>query len=506
MFDLDTMDALEAALDAFAAQVVPLATDAQTCEVLRRLQLVADRIGGLQATWLEQMQDQSSYEAEGASSVAAWARRELRWDVKQTRRALAAGRTARVLPEVGAAHRRGEITQAHVDAFTLALKKADRVVITDAEEVMLDVALVCEPAELSKQLRMLTQAAHPEGLEDAWLAGMDKHDLSVAACGDGYHVRGFLDAVAGARFETWLKAACAPRGADDTRSPAQRRVDAVGDFAAAALAHGMPSERGMRPQVNVMVDADWLAGQPGAQPPVLAGWGPIGAKLFDYLSCDADRTDLLVDGATTGRTPQADILNVGRTRRLANREQRRAVRARQGGVCANPGCGGTVLELHHAAWWLRDGGRTDLDELVGLCPRCHQLIHAGRLWVEPDGQGGFVFSRRAGTRILEIEDAQRRQRHNLSQWLRTLRTLRDIPAVAEALTAATADGPVGSSMDPTADAPLGSDLAEILLGDPPPSGAVRVRSYRYGDLVDSHRQLRDTLASPHHERLIRLRT
>ncbi len=427
MFDPDVMDALEAALDALADQSTGLATDEQTCERQRRLTAAIDRMSGLQAVWFDQMQERRSYEVEGASSTAGWARRELRWDVRQSRAAVAAGRTMRVLPAVGAARRAGEIRGAHVDAFTVALKKADREIVEAAEDVMLDVARACEPAELSRQLTMLVETAHPEELDRAYAAGMEKHDLTIARCGEGFHVNGFLDTVAGARLKTWLTAASAPRGSDDSRTPAQRRVDAIGDLAASALEHGLPADRGVRPQVGVMVEAAWLAGHPAAEPPVLAGWGPVGPKLFDYLGCDADRTDFLVDGATTGQTPQADVLNVGRTHRLATYKQRQAVHARQGWVCANPGCGGTHLELHHVAWWDRDGGRTDLDNLVGLCPRCHQLIHLGTLWVEPDGERGFVFSRRKGARILEIEDRHRVQRQRLSDRLRELRTLRSAP-------------------------------------------------------------------------------
>ncbi|MFD1825567.1 MULTISPECIES: HNH endonuclease [Mumia] len=422
MFDPEAMDLLDAALDALADQPAGLASDEQTCEMQRRLAAATDRLGGLQARWFDQMQERRSYEVEGASSTAAWARRELRWDVKQSRAAVAAGRTMRVLPAVGAARRAGEIRGGHVDAFTVALKKADREIVEAAEDVMLDVARVCEPAELTRQLTMLVDTAHPEELDRAYAAGMEKHDLTIARCGEGFHVNGFLDAVAGTRLKTWLTAASAPRGSDDPRTPAQRRVDAIGDLAASALEHGLPADRGVRPQVGVMVEASWLAGQPAAEPPVLAGWGPVGPKLFDYLSCDADRTDFLVAGDTTGPTPQADVLNVGRTHRLATYKQRQAVHARQGWVCANPGCGGTHLELHHVAWWDRDGGRTDLDNLVGLCPRCHQLIHLGKLWVAPDGERGFVFSRRKGARILEIEDRHRVQRQRLSDRLREFRT------------------------------------------------------------------------------------
>ena len=68
-------------------------------------------------------------------------------------------------------------------------------------------------------------------------------------------------------------------------------------------------------------------------------------------------------------------LNLGRTTRLANRAQRRALRGLYA-TCAIPGC--TVrydrCELHHVIWW-RNGGRTDLDNLLPICSRHHGKIH-----------------------------------------------------------------------------------------------------------------------------------
>jgi hypothetical protein len=68
-------------------------------------------------------------------------------------------------------------------------------------------------------------------------------------------------------------------------------------------------------------------------------------------------------------------LNLGRTTRLANRAQRRALNGLYS-TCAIPGCcvryGRT--KLHHVIWW-RHGGRTDLENLLPLCEIHHQKIH-----------------------------------------------------------------------------------------------------------------------------------
>ena len=68
-------------------------------------------------------------------------------------------------------------------------------------------------------------------------------------------------------------------------------------------------------------------------------------------------------------------LDLGRTTRLANRAQRRALRALHS-TCAIPGCSVRYdrCKLHHIIWW-RHGGRTDLDNLLPVCTHHHSKIH-----------------------------------------------------------------------------------------------------------------------------------
>ncbi|WP_143447966.1 HNH endonuclease signature motif containing protein [Kineosporia sp. R_H_3] len=100
--------------------------------------------------------------------------------------------------------------------------------------------------------------------------------------------------------------------------------------------------------------------------------GPIGAHLLAYLACTATLTRVLLD-------PNGAPLDVGRAHRLATPAQRKALAARDGG-CVIPACPvpheGT--DAHHLQAW-EHGGRTDLHNLVSLCPAHHQQVHAG-LW------------------------------------------------------------------------------------------------------------------------------
>ena len=68
-------------------------------------------------------------------------------------------------------------------------------------------------------------------------------------------------------------------------------------------------------------------------------------------------------------------LDLGRTTRVANRAQRRALRALYA-TCAVPGCPVHYdrCKVHHVIWW-RHGGATDLDNLLPLCVRHHHRVH-----------------------------------------------------------------------------------------------------------------------------------
>ena len=68
-------------------------------------------------------------------------------------------------------------------------------------------------------------------------------------------------------------------------------------------------------------------------------------------------------------------LNLGRTTRLANRAQRRALGAVYA-TCAIPGCRVRYsrTKLHHVIWW-EHGGMSDLDNLLPVCEQHHHNIH-----------------------------------------------------------------------------------------------------------------------------------
>jgi hypothetical protein len=90
------------------------------------------------------------------------------------------------------------------------------------------------------------------------------------------------------------------------------------------------------------------------------------------------------------------VLNLQRTQRLANREQRRALAARDGG-CIFPGCDCPVswTDKHHVNDW-NNGGLTDLRNFACLCRFHHGVTHRAGWTMVANGNGTFTWTTPAG--------------------------------------------------------------------------------------------------------------
>ncbi|BAN04295.1 HNH endonuclease signature motif containing protein [Ilumatobacter coccineus] len=146
------------------------------------------------------------------------------------------------------------------------------------------------------------------------------------------------------------------------------------------------------PEITVVVDHDTLvrgAASIGAICETENGV-PLPVSTVRRLCCDAEVLPVVLDGG--GR-----VLDEGRSKRTATREQRRALRVLHRS-CAHPDCtvGFDACRIHHVVHWATQHGPTDLSNLVPLCERHHHLVHEGgwglamtpersATWTRPDG-------------------------------------------------------------------------------------------------------------------------
>ncbi|MFW0795604.1 HNH endonuclease, partial [Gordonia sp. CPCC 205515] len=222
------------------------------------------------------------------------------------------------------------------------------------------------PVDIGKKARELGNdyAAESGGLP----AGEDRsiNEFSMRPTGDGrLTVRGDLDAVIGEKLTTAIESLNRPRpepdGSDDARTSTARNADALEmilDAAAVADTH-------LATPPKTHVDLVLPAAAP--ERARLLYLGPISATTAKLLLCDAETTEVVVDGDTVP-------LQMGTNLRRFPPHLRRAIIIRDQ-CCIKCGAPGGRTHVHHIEFW-SNGGPTDLDNGCLLCPSCHAFIHA----------------------------------------------------------------------------------------------------------------------------------
>jgi hypothetical protein len=142
-------------------------------------------------------------------------------------------------------------------------------------------------------------------------------------------------------------------------------------LALVALTSGGGKRGAGRIDMSVLIDADTLLH--GEHPHTIIDCGlavDLPVETLRRWACIAEITPIIAaaDGVS---------LYLGRDSRVANREQRRALRAMYR-CCAIPGCrvGFDHCDIHHILWY-RNLGRTDIDNLLPICHKHHHLAHEG---------------------------------------------------------------------------------------------------------------------------------
>ena len=189
----------------------------------------------------------------------------------------------------------------------------------------------------------------------------------------GVHLHGRLEAALSELFADQVPDGC-------PSDPCEKQ-DHLRAKALVALLDGQVRGVG-RPEITVVVDITQteLTGTP------VVDWGiPVEVPLavLQDLAGTADVHPVLVAGGIVWHAP--GTLNLGRSSRIANQAQRRALRGLYA-TCAIPGCAVKYdrCKLHHIVPW-DPNGPTDLHNLLPLCERHHHCVH-DKGWVITVGQ------------------------------------------------------------------------------------------------------------------------
>lgn len=298
--------------------------------------------------------------------------------------------TLAAVPEFADALDAGAVTQGHVDEITKhtkGLNDAQRAELFERAAALVPVAAVGSVRDFGKRLDLERRAVERSDGMDKLARQRRKVEFRDWTDGDGmYCYAGRLDPLSAVSFKANLDAQIRRQfaaGTPDTApdDPVVRQRHLAGLALARLVNRPTTATDGdtsgsspIEPDVVVVVDASQSDGAGGPD----VDWGipvEVPVRVLADLIADGHATVLTVVVRNGVVLHAPGTLNLGRTARLANRAQRRALNALYS-TCAIPGCGVhfRYTKMHHVEFW-ENGGGTDLSNLLPVCPHHHTLIH-----------------------------------------------------------------------------------------------------------------------------------
>jgi hypothetical protein len=216
--------------------------------------------------------------SDGARTAAAWVAARCQLPSSSARRRVRLGRALRHLPATEAAWLSGAVGEAQVAALARARTPATEEALAEAEEMLVGEAKRLRFESFSRVLAYWCQLADPEGTEDDAADKLDARRLHLSqSFGGSWFLDALLDPISGTvvsnalrRIEDelfdadWAEAkervGEEATVADLTRTPAQRRADALVEMARRA---GAVPEGARRPEplFSVLVGYETFAGR-----------------------------------------------------------------------------------------------------------------------------------------------------------------------------------------------------------------------------------------------------
>ena len=308
----------------------------------------------------------------------------------QARRSLGTAEVLDEMPGLRAAVDSGEVALANAERLADAAQRTDPEAV-GSDSDLLEMAKELPPDQFAREASAWAQRHQSDHGHGDWLQKRRQRYLKTWKRQDGMvRLDGLLDPETGTRICNRLQGAAeelrrqdqktARTGSEDSaaaggasggeglRSWDQLRADALG-LLTSGDAEGPKTGGGSggRPKAEIIAVADIgvLTGDNPAGRCEIPGTGPVPPEVLQRIACDAQLTGVIfADGKP---------LYHGSTVRTATGAQWRMLIARDGG-CVGCGTGPEQCQAHHIVPYARLR-RTDIDNLVLVCWRCHHNIH-----------------------------------------------------------------------------------------------------------------------------------
>jgi hypothetical protein len=344
------MSQLRSVLDDIAADDDHSLTSEELASEIGELLHAAQMVDVIIASKVKRLADRGGHEELGYPSPTAFLTHRGRLSGGHAQQMVARANAAEKSPQSFRAWADGRLSTDQTK-YLFALADAVPDEFPEAEHRLVEIVEGLSVKDTAKTVEYWRQSVDgPSELDDE--TQFARRGLSVSKTMGGMHrVDGWLTPLAGEALQTALHALMPPhRNAEtETRTPRQRRHDALEDLCRDWLDHGdTPVVGGEKPNITAITDLPALKGLAGGIHETLDG-DIITIGTLQQLVCDCSITRIILDA-------NSEVLDVGRKTRVWSPAQRRAIIARDR-HCQAEGCDRDPrwCDIHHTDHWAHQG-------------------------------------------------------------------------------------------------------------------------------------------------------
>ena len=369
---VDVLDRLRAVLDELAETDPTVLSDSQAVAVLARQSARLDAVWSRSVAAFE---GTGEWAQDGALKLGSWLATRFRLPLAEARRRVRAGRALKDLPLAAQAWLDGDITASHMAKLLSVRNGRTEAAMAEHESLLVDKAKTLRFDHFEKVIAYWHGLADPDGSDDSAEGARRRRDAYLVKSFEGMFIgKMTLDPISGAivsdewerlereLFEVDWKEAKErlgrdPDGCELSRTPAQRRVDALVEMAARSRTAPVDGVR-PRPLFTVLVGYETLHGRICE---LANGRGVLDPRqLLPWLD------QALVERAVFGPKNRVEVST---TARLFTGATRRAVEVRDHRGCTHPYCFAPAsrCQVDHIVPW-EQGGLTTQENGRLACP------------------------------------------------------------------------------------------------------------------------------------------
>ena len=372
------------------------------------LEAARGRLDALQGKVLAELDARGSTEVLEGLKTKPWLAHRCGLDPRVAGRRIRVGKIlARHLPETERALAEGRISFDHAAVLAGACNDRNAAELREVEANLIAEARFEKFSKWEHLVRSVGTTLDQDGSYDPD-ADLDRNQLNLALVGDELVLKGALlgdcrvivEQTIGHFADQLFRQFKKDEQLTGIAPPSRRVLQALAlvEICRRARAVDLGRSRPAEPEALIVIDGsqldERLADGAGVQAcdcdgvPLQQPGQPLGSVF--KLVCTATLRAVLVDS-------MGQPMDHGRAIRNATRAQRRLMQVRDGG-CTFPGCCAPAAwtDGHHLRWWHRDGGGTDLVNLISLCRFHHGIVHRNGWGVRLSDDGWAIFTRPDG--------------------------------------------------------------------------------------------------------------